>query len=361
EAITVAPKVMWLREHHPDLMSRASRHLLLPDYISLILTGQAFTDVATASSTGLYVEDAPDYSSEALETAGIPKDALAEIRPPGTRITHIRPEIADEWGLDADTAFVSGTNDQYAGALGAGNCRPRILSETTGTCLALVTLTEKLPDALPPGLFGGRFPIARYQFALAYIKTAGLVLDWFVKEFCSDISLADLDSMAAGISPGSRGITVLPDFDGMVSPKPNPDARGTISGLTLAHGRTDIYRAILESLAYGLRENVELMRSVGLLIETVRLIGGGAKSDLWCQIKADVLGMPMERPAVPEAAVLGAAMLAAAGAGAFGSIAEAVDSMYQPDRIFQPCWKVEQDYDLAYKTYLEVSAAMYGN
>ena len=358
-AIATAPKILWMRQHHPVVMSRAKRYLLLPDYFAYRLTGQAVIDPDTASSTGLYAYDTPDYNTTVLEIAEINEEQVARIQPAGTPIGKVRPPVAKEWGLDTKTLLVTGCNDQYAGALGAGNYRPGILSETTGTCLALVTLTEKLPDPLPQGLSGGRFPIPQYQFVLAYSKTAGLLLDWFRHEFCPQQSLEDLDEMAAQVSIGSRGVTVLPHFEGMVSPVPNANARGAFCNLTLSHTHADIYHAILESLSFCLRENIEFLRENGFQPEVIRSIGGGAKSDLWLQMKANVTGLSVEKPVVTEAAVLGAAMLAAVGDGKFSSLAECSKAFFQIDRIFAPTSANHRIYQGFYEQYLELCAKMY--
>ena len=334
--IATGPKVMWMREHYPGLMARAKRYLLLPDYIAYRLTGRAVTDPCTASSTGLYAEDAPDYCTAALAAAGIDKGEVAEIQSSGRPIGRVLKKCAEEWDLSTETLAVTGTNDQYSGALGAGNCRPGIVSVTTGTCLALVTLTEHLPQPMPPGLLGGRFPIPRYQFALAFSKTAGVVLDWFRRELDPGASLRELDVMASHVPIGSRGIVMLPHFDGMISPVPDPDARGAFLNLSLHHTRADMYRATLEALGYTLYENIELFRRCGFPIETVREIGGGAKSDFWLQMGADILGLPIERPVITEAATLGAAMIAAVGAGAFSSLEECSETFYERQNVFSP-------------------------
>ena len=359
DGIATAPKILWMRDYHPDLISRAQRYLLLPDYFTYRLTGKAVTDPNTASSTGLYADDASDYSAPALTAAEIREDQLAGIQSAGTPIAKVRPLMAKEWGLDPETLVVTGTNDQYAGALGAGNCRPGILSETTGTCLALVTLTEKLPDPLPDGLFGGRFPIPEYQFALAYSKTAGVVLEWFNREFCLGQNLHDLDEMASHVPIGSNGVMVLPHFDGTVSPVPDANARGAFCNLTLHHTRADIYRAILESLAFSLYENIEHLIHNGFSIEVIRSIGGGAKSDFWLQMKADVTGLSVERPVVTEAAISGAAMLAAVGYGAFSSIVECSESFFRRARIFTSDPDHHRLYKVLYKRYLELCQKMY--
>ncbi|MCL4506770.1 MAG: FGGY family carbohydrate kinase [Chloroflexi bacterium] len=368
EAIAAAPKVMWLRRHYPDKIARARRYLLLPDYLNYRLTGQPVTDPCTASTTGLYADGAPDYHAGALAAAGIERSALARIQPPGSVVGRVRADLAVEWGLSTQALVITGTNDQYAGALGAGNCRPGILTETTGTCLALVTLTQRAAAGSPPGqgyaytpgLLSGHFPVEDCDYVLAYAKTAGLVVDWFRRQFARDRSLADLGKDAASVPIGSRGLNVLPHFDGMVSPAPNAAARGAILNLGLSHTRADMYRAVLESIAFCLRENIELMHRCGLSFSILRSIGGGAKSDLWMQIKADITGLPLERPAVTESATLGAAVLAAVGAGWFSSIVDCSTAFYRVGRVFTPDDKAHALYEKPYQTYLDLYRRLYG-
>ncbi len=362
EAIAAAPKILWLRQHYPERMARARRYLLVPDYFAYRLTGEAVTDPCTASTTALYTEGMTDYDPRVLAAAGIASQELARIQPPGSFIARVRPQVAEEWGLTPETQVVVGTNDQYAGALGAGNCRPGILTETTGTCLALVTLFADQKFSLvapPPGLLLGVFPIEGYRYALAYAKTAGLIVDWFRQQFGAGLSLAELEALAGASAPGSRGVTMLPHFDGMVSPVPNQAARGAFLGLTLGHTTGDLYRAVLESIAYSLRENAELMQNSGLGFGVLRAIGGGAKSDLWLQMKADVTGLPIERPVITEAATLGAAMLAATGAGEFASVAECSAAFYRAERVFMPDPQRHADYEAPYWAYRELYRKLY--
>jgi len=357
--IATGPKVMWLREHFPALMAQARRYLLIPDYLAFRLTGRAVTDPSTAASTALYAEDAADYCGAALAATGISKGEVAEIQNPGQPIARVLPESAQQWGLTPETLMVTGTNDQYAGALGAGNCRPGIVSVTTGTCLALVTLTEHLPVPMPPGLLGGRFPIPRYQFALAFSKTAGVVLEWFNRELSPDKSLGELDDMASQVSLGSRGVVMLPHFDGMISPVPDADARGGFLNLSLHNARADMYRATLEALGYTLYENIQLFRRCGFNSKVVRAIGGGAKSDFLLQINADITGLPIERPQVPEAAVLGAAMIAAVGSGDFSSLEECSDAFYKPERLFSPDMENHALYEKLCENYIGLYRRVY--
>jgi xylulokinase len=203
------------------------------------------------------------------------------------------------------------------------------------------------------------YPIEGYKYALAYAKTAGLIVDWFRQQFGAGLTLTALEALAAASPPGSRGVTVLPHFDGMVSPVPNQTARGAFLGLTLGHTTGDLYRSVLESIAYSLRENVELMQYNGLGFSVLRSIGGGAKSDLWLQMKADVTGLPIERPVVTEAATLGAAMLAATGAGEFASVAECSAAFYRAERVFAPDSQRHADYEAPYQAYCELYRKLY--
>lgn len=335
EAIASAAKIMWLRENRPQAAA-AAYYLLLPDYFAFRLTGEAVTDPETAASTGLCCPDHGGYAPAALEAAGLCVAQLARIQRPGSVIAPLNRRAAEAWGLSPEALLVVGTNDQYAGALGAGNHAPGVLSETTGTCLALVTLVRQLPSPLVPGLLGGAFPIAPYSFLLAYIKTAGVLLDWLSRELTAGRGVEELVRLAADVPAGSRGVLLLPHFDGAVSPKPAAGARGVIAGLSLHHGIAEVFRAALEGVCFSLRQNVEFLEQWAPPLAAIRCIGGGARSDLWLQMKADVLGRAVEKPAVTEAATLGAAMLAAVGAGVFASLEEASRRLYRVQRIFEP-------------------------
>ncbi len=352
--IATVSKILWLRQHKPELFSLARRYLLLPDYFAYRLTGQAVSDFNTASSTGLYTPDLGSYCRDILNIVGISEEQLARVLPCGSPVARLRPALAQEWGLSPDTLFVTGSNDQYAAALGAGNCSAGILSESSGTCQALVTLTAQLPERLPTGLFSGKFPIPGYSFILAYSKTAGIVLDWFLQNLAGNASFSELDAVAAGIPIGSRGVSMSPHFDGVISPHPHLRARGVFAGLTLQHTRADLYRSILEALSFCLYENLQAIEQAGLPIALIRCVGGGAQNDFWLQMKADVCGRPVEKPLLTEAATLGAAMLAALGQGAFASLAESSAAWYRKQREFLPKRAHHQAYQEPYQRYQQI-------
>ena len=217
--------------------------------------------------------------------------------------------------------------------------------------MALVTLIKRLPHPMPPGLFGGRFPIDPYYFAMAFAKTAGVVLDWFREQCAAGESFEELNREAKKVPIGCHGLTVGPHFDGMISPCPDVGMRGIFANLTLRHTRADMYRAILEALAFSLRENMELLERHSSALEVIRCIGGGARNNFWLQMKADVIGRRIEKPVVTEAAVLGAAMLAAWGSGTFASLAKMSAAWYRTGRLFICDKQAHQDYDKPYRRY----------
>jgi xylulokinase len=165
--------------------------------------------------------------------------------------------------------------------------------------------------------------------------------------------------MASSVPIGSGGVIMLPHFDGMISPVPNPDARGAFLNLSLHHTRADMFRAILESLGFSLYENLQMLQGCGLSTDVVRSIGGGAKSDCWLQMAADITGLAIERPAVPEAAVLGAAMIAAVGSGAFATLEECSEAFYRKDRVFVPRAQNHAQYDKLFDNYVRLYRHVY--
>jgi xylulokinase len=165
--------------------------------------------------------------------------------------------------------------------------------------------------------------------------------------------------MASSVPIGSGGVIVLPHFDGMISPVPNPDARGAFLNLSLHHTQADMYHAILESLGFNLYENLQLLQESRLSTGVVRSIGGGAKSDCWLQIAADITGLPIERPVVAEAAVLGAAMIAAVGSGTFATLEECSEAFYRKDREFAPRAQNHAQYEDLFNNYVRLCRHVY--
>ncbi len=344
-------KIGWLAEHQPDA-HRAAKFLCLPDYLIYRLTGEFATDFNIAQMGGLLDVGSGRWSEEMLDAAGISETQLPSIHAPGTPVGTVTDEAADALWIKAGAPVCTGCNDQLAGAIGAGNVRPGVVSETTGTALAVVATTaERFTEAR---CFVGRHATDGAWYAMPYASVSAIVLTWF-RDLCGGSEWDEFLDGVEDVDPGCDGLTVVPHFSGTPG---NPDARGAILGLSLGHDRPHIARAIMESCACLLRELLEPLTDQQLKIESVRSLGGAARSDLWLQMKADLLQTPVERPACPEAASLGAAMLAATGIRHFQSLQDAADEWYRPSQRFEPDPARANVYQAVFDRYRERCALL---
>jgi xylulokinase len=301
------------------------------------------------------------WSETLLEAAEMTADKLPVLTPTGTVIGCVSRACSDATGLSTKTKVVAGAMDQMCAAVGAGNISPGIITESTGTVVALVTTTsEPIID------FATKVPchihaVPGVYCLLAWSPTGGLVLKWFKDRFCEEEKQqaarrgSDVYDLlceeAAQVAPGSEGLIMLPHLEGAGFPEFAPAARGVLFGLTLRHGKPHFIRAILESVAYLIRSDVETLQRLGAGADEIRVLGGGAKSALWNQIKADVLGLPVAVPANREAAVLGAAMIAAVGVGLHADFPTAVGAMTRIDTRIKPDAANREIYAAQYRRY----------
>jgi sugar (pentulose or hexulose) kinase len=251
--------------------------------------------------------------------------------------------------------------DQAAGAVGAGNLHPGMISETTGAALA-IQATVPAPDLDPTRRLPVCVHVVPNQFLFVPVcPTGGMALRWFRDQFGQEEMRAAreagrdaydlLGELAATIEPGCEGLTMLPHLMGAYSPEYNPEARGTFCGFTLRHTKAHFARAIFEGIAFMLKRNLDLMQSLGVAVAEVRSTGGGAKSPLWLQIKADVLGVPVVTLEVEDTAVLGDAILAAVASGAFDNLDDATEHMVRVRGRIEPNVVARAAYADAYGRY----------
>lgn len=350
-------KIGWLRRHAPEV-HRAARFLCLPDWVAFWLTGEAATDYTIALMSGLFDLGAQDWSPEMLRRAGVAREQLPRVHTPGTVMGTLRPAAAAELYLRPGTPVCVGCNDQLAGAIGAGNTAPGVVTETTGTALAVVSTTRDIVD--DDRVCVGRHPVPDLFYALSYANTSAIVLRWFRDLVAPGEAYETLTVEAGLVAPGCDGLTVLPHFCGTAPPALDPTARGAIAGLSLGHGRAHIARAIMEACACELRECLEPLLDHGMEVRSVRSLGGAARSDLWLQMKADLLGVPVERPECTDAASVGAAALAATGVGHFASVHEAAQAWYRPGCQIRPDPERSATYEEIYCRYLDLARRVYG-
>lgn len=332
-----APKILWVQEEEPEVWAKA-RHILLPkDYIRYKLTGEYAMDRAGGSGTILFDLKSRTWSDEVVAALDIP----AELLPPtfeGPAISgRVSAKAAGSTGLAEGTPVVGGGGDQAAGAVGVGAVEPGIVSLALGTS-GVVFATTEAPLIEPEGrlhAFCHAVP-DRWHFMGVMLSAAGS-LTWYRDTLAPGLSFDELVSEAADIPAGSEGLLFLPYLTGERTPHPDPLARGAFVGLTIRHTRAHMTRAVLEGVAYGIKDSFTLIQNAGLGdIRQVRISGGGAKSPLWRQIMADVLGSELVTVNTTEGAAFGAALLAAVGAGIYPDVPSACHAAIQITGSTQP-------------------------
>ena len=358
-----AAKILWLKKNEPDIFNHTSKFLIVKDYLIWRLTGEFSTDPTESSSTCYLKLKEKDWWDEMLDFIGIKRNKLPAIFSSCEVVGNISSQVSFELGLSINTKVIAGSMDQTAAALGAGNIKPGIITESTGTALAVVAcVDEPVFDAKR------RVPCAPHcipdKFVLMpFSETSGIVLKWFRDTFSDTTKKEDYEKLlqlASQISPGAEDLLALPHFTGTFCPDFNPQARGAFVGISFRHKRAHFIRALVESVAFMLRENIELLRNLSIQVEKVRSLGGAAKSDIWLKIKADVLDVPVEVPQCSEAASLGAAILAGIGAEVFSDIKQAVREVVKIKKTFSPELSNVPIYQKTYQNYLSLYQRLYG-
>jgi xylulokinase len=319
----IAPKIMWLREHEPLVYRAAVSFPPAGGYLLGWLTGAIAQDHANASSTLLYDVSSGTWDDAMLDAAGIEPDVLAPIRPASEVAGTLTAEAAQALGLDRRCAVVVGTGDEHGACVGAGAIVPGLVADVTGTA-------EPVAVTAPGPVFDAERVIETHAHAvtgLVLIENPGFVSGGCTL-WCGENILgtdqAGLFALAARAVPGSDGVLFLPTLSGATVPRWNDRMRGVFAGLSMNHGRAELARAVIEGCAFALRDVLGRMDALGLSGDEIRVVGGGARSVLWLQIKADVTGRRVQPVVSPEPTAAGAAILAGVAAGAFASPADGV-------------------------------------
>jgi xylulokinase len=354
-----APKILWVKENEPEIYAKATHVLLPKDFVRYKLTGDFAMDKADGSGTVLFDLKARDWSGEVLSALGIPRSWMPPLYE-GPQITgHLNPAASVDTGLKADTPIMAGGGDQAAQAVGVGAVEPGIIGLTVGTSGVVFATT---PSALiePEGrlhAFCHAVP-GMWHFMGVMLSAAGS-LQWYRDTLAPGMSFDDLLKEAETVPAGSEGLQFLPYLSGERTPHPDPLARGAFIGLTLRHGRGHMTRAVLEGVAFGLKDIFTLIQNAGLgAIVQVRASGGGIKSPLWRQILASVLEAELITVDVVEGAAYGAALLAGVGAGVWSNVATACKEVVRLAEITKPNEGQVVIYRIMYPIYRELYPAL---
>jgi xylulokinase len=356
-----ASKLLWWRRNEPELFARARRFLLVEDFILHRLSGRFVTDGGIRCTSLLY--DIRDHCwwDAMLDAVGIESTRLPDLVRPGSVVGNLSAAAAAALGLPPSVLVVAGGMDQGVCAVGVGNIDGGAVSESTGGALTLQASVDR------HGRDSTRLtPVYIHSAPDRYLycpvcPTGGMALTWFRDQFGGEEvaraaregrSAYDLlTELAAQAPAGAEGLTMLPHLMGAFSPEYDPEACGVFYGFTLHHGKPHFVRAVLESVAFMLRRNLELLAGAGAEASEIRSHGGGARSALWNQIKADVCGLPVVTLQGEDAAVRGDAMLAGVATGAYPSLAEACAAMVVTGRRYEPDPSTRAVYDEAYARY----------
>ena len=356
-----ATRIEWLRRHEPQTYARAHKYLLVADYLIYRLTGRCATDRAMNPSTLYYDVIAGGWWAEMLQRLGVRPDQLPELRTSGEIVGALSRAAALETGLDGNTHVSTAPIDQVAGAVGAGNLAPGVITESTGAAMAICATLDR-PTYDPQkrvGLYA--HAVAGQYVLLPWLPTAGMVLRWFRDVFGGGLDYDALVGEAAEIGPGAEGLILLPHLSGAFCPEADSRAKGVFHGITLGHHRGHFVRAILEAVAFMLRENLEMLKSLGVPVREVRSLGGAARSDQWLQIKADVCRQDLLVMDCEEAASLGTAMISFVSNGTYRTLEEAREQMVRVRRRIPYRADVATRYDAVYERYRDLYQQMKGS
>jgi len=321
-------KLLWVRAHEPEIWSRV-RHVLLPkDYIRWRLSGEHAIDAADASGTLMLDVAWRRWSTDLLDRVGIDVELLPQVFESPEICARVSPEGATAIGVPAGTPIVAGAGDQAAGAVGMGITRPGAVSATIGTSGVVFAATDR-PITDPKGrLHTFCHAVPGRWHVMGVTQAAGLSLRWLrdLVGANNGVTYDDLTAEAAGVAPGADGVLWAPYLMGERTPHCDPAIRAALVGLAADHGRGQVVRAVLEGVAFSLRDTFTIFSELGVPVDRIVVGGGGARSALWRAIQASVYGRAVETIAADEGAAYGAAILAGVGAGVWKTVDEAVDA-----------------------------------
>ncbi|TXT56234.1 MAG: Glycerol kinase [Promethearchaeota archaeon] len=351
-----ATKILWFKDEKPEIYNKTHKFLLVSDFILNKLTGKFVSDFSNLSRTMLFDINNLRYSEDIASELEIDLDKMPDPIESGVDIGEI---VTDETDFDKKTLVVTGAGDQQAAALGVGIVSPGEIKCTTGTGSFILAYQDEPKFDPERRVLCSCHALPGAWVQEASIFTTGSVLRWFrdqmgyveIKE-AEEKGVDPYDLMTAKAeesSVGANGLLLIPHLVGAGAPHWNPYSKGILFGLSLGHEKKDVYRAILEGVAYEVRKNIEIFKKLGIEPVELRLTGGGSRSDLWCQIFASVLNINCIRNVNEEATSLGSAILAAAGAGVFQDITKAAKEVCEVDKKWLPNSKHHEYYNQMYE------------
>jgi len=368
--IGTATKVLWLKNHEKSIFSKVHKFQLVEDHLLSRFTGKYFTNASMATSTLYFDIHRYSWWDEMTGFIGISNERLPEVIKPGQVAGELTDEAAKKTGLCKSTHVISGTYDHAAGALGAGNIRKGLVSETTGASMAMCVTLDKPLLSKKLNLPCHCHAVDGKYYLLPYGQTAGMVLRWFSDEFCiEEKRIAEkkginpytlLTALAGEVPPGCEGLTVLPHLMGAGSPEFDVNVKGVFAGISPNMKKGHFIRAIMEAVTCMVNRNLESLKNFQIEVNEIRALGGGSASDLWNQMKADMTGIPYVTIHSSEVACTGAAILAGLGKGVFRSIEEGCERLVEMNKKYVPDLSLYKQYQQVYQKYIRLYEQLKG-
>ena len=348
------PKILWVKENEPENMQKTSVFLLPKDYLRYRLTGTIHMDYSDAAGTLLLDVINKSWSSDILRTFEIPASICPPLVETADFVGTVLPELAEQTGLSPAVKVFAGGADNACGAIGAG-----ILSEGQALCSIGTSGVFLSYENDKNKNYGGKVHLFNHgqsdsYYTMGVTLAAGYSLTWFKETFAAGKSFADLLEEAASSMLGANGLVFTPFLVGERTPYADAKIRGTFTGIDSTHKMGDFTRAVMEGIVFSINESVEIFRNYGKTIDTVISIGGGAKSDLWLQIQADIFNAKVIKLQSEQGPGMGAAMIAAVGLGWFDSLKECADAYINAGQVFEPKPENVQRYKEYYQVYKDV-------
>ena len=350
------PKVLWLRNHEPEAYGRVATVLLAKDFIRYRLTGTLASEPSDASGTLMYDPAGLRWSDEILRATAVPRALLPDVGGSSEVLGRLTAEAARRTGLAEGTPVVGGGADNACGAAGVGVITPGEAVASWGTSGTMLAPTAQ--PFVDPGLRAHTFchVAPGIWYVMGVVLSAGGAFAWYREQLARELvgspgADAELDAEAATVPPGADGVTFLPYLQGERTPHRDASARGAFLGLSLAHTRAHLTRAVLEGIAFALRDSLSILQELGLAPNHLLLTGGGAKSPFIRRLQADVYGVPVSTVNREEGPAYGAALLAAVGAGAFPDLASAARATLTRGPSERPDSQTHQGYQASYERF----------
>jgi sugar (pentulose or hexulose) kinase len=363
-------KILWLKKNEPETYAKIRKFMLVEDFILYQLTGQFKGEYSLYSSSYMLDVVNKKWWDEILDYVGVDKELLVDLSEPGEIIGQITRSVCDQTGLDIDTKVVTGAMDQVAAMVGAGNIESGIVTETTGAALAVCGTVDSFPAKRSRSIAVQYHAIPDKYVLIGWCPTGGMALKW-LRDTCFEAEKKQamqanndvydyMTGLAKNVPIGSQDLIFLPYLAGPGTAEINSDASGVFYGLGLHHTRAHFVRSVMESIGFVLHQNILEMEKLGLKCTEVRSMGGGSKSNIWNQVKADILSKPIVTMKCSEAASVGIAILQARAIGTYKSLQEATNNMAQTAFILEPNERNHQLYKPIWEKFLEVNKACFG-